>query len=70
MDGCQPFLDWCDAATAWAGGRTAGGDLSGFCPAGALGGLSRIPPMLMYFHQRTEEVLLWVEWIPKTNGAG
>ena len=28
-----------------------------------------IPPMTMWFHQRVQEVILFVEWIPRTTGA-
>ncbi len=28
-----------------------------------------IPPMTMWFHQRVQEVILFVEWIPRTTAA-
>lgn len=28
-----------------------------------------LPSMLMYFHQRTQELLLWKEWRPMTQGG-
>ena len=43
------------------------GDLDHYCAAGGGAG-SGLPSMLMYFHERIEETVLWRTWIPRTDG--
>ncbi len=71
MDGCDVYLGWCRQAMTW---QAAGhGSMSYYCrgaePYGGGGG-SGIPPMLMFFHQRVREVLLFRPWLPTTTGEG
>lgn len=71
MVGCDVYATWCQASADWE--KNAGDSVGTFC-AGAVvyGGrtsASDIPSMLMFFHQRTREVLLFRTWLPKTLGA-
>ncbi|KAG2432990.1 hypothetical protein HXX76_008718 [Chlamydomonas incerta] len=70
MEGCPTWADWCQAAAGWEG-AAPGNSMAGFCAgASAYGGSggSGIPSMLMYFHQRTRELLLFREWMPTNEG--
>ena len=40
--------------------------LAYYCSDGGVGG--DLPSMLMYFHSRFSEVVLWKEWVPRTQG--
>jgi hypothetical protein len=74
MVGCDVYAQWCSASSAWAaaGGSSGNSSISYYCSgADAYGGstsASDIPAMLMYFHQRTSEILLFRPWLPKTTG--
>ncbi|PNW77387.1 hypothetical protein CHLRE_10g434350v5 [Chlamydomonas reinhardtii] len=70
MEGCPTWADWCKAAAGWEG-AAPGNSMAGFCAgASAYGGSSGsgIPSMLMFFHQRTKELLLFREWMPTNEG--
>lgn len=83
MAQCDPYFTMCAAASSYAqaanqAASSTTSSLSRFCDAsltGPSGGpvfLSRtyLPAMLNYFHQRTEEVVLWMEWVPTSQGEG
>ncbi|MEW5313678.1 MAG: hypothetical protein WDW38_005223 [Sanguina aurantia] len=48
---------WCEAV---------GPDFKYYCDSSGTGRF--LPSMLMYFHSRIEEVVLWRSWLPKTAG--
>ncbi|KAG2490413.1 hypothetical protein HYH03_011213 [Edaphochlamys debaryana] len=70
MVGCDVFASWCAASSAWQG--VNGSDVSSFCAGASVYGgstsSSSIPSMLMFFHQRVGELILFREWLPKTTG--
>ena len=83
MAQCDPYFTMCAAAGSYAqaANQAASSNTSSllrFCDASLTGPsvgpvfLSRtyLPAMLNYFHQRTEEVVLWMEWVPTTQGEG
>lgn len=53
---CGAFWAWCDAAPG----------LDKWCTYDRA---RYLPSMLMYFHQRVEEMVLWKEWRPTNNGG-
>ncbi|KAG2448735.1 hypothetical protein HYH02_006089 [Chlamydomonas schloesseri] len=70
MEGCPTWADWCKTAAGWEA-AAPGNSMAGFCAgAAAYGGSSGsgIPSMLMFFHQRTKELLLFREWMPTNEG--
>ncbi|GIL46462.1 hypothetical protein Vafri_3456 [Volvox africanus] len=72
MTNCDVYATWCKASMAWVDESGGSGDLGHYCTgAGAYGSgssSSDIPSMLMFFHQRTREILLFRTWLPKTTG--
>jgi hypothetical protein len=69
-----PLARLCPAhAQGGAGSPNAtSGSLSFFCAGSAAyggAGGSNIPSMLMFFHQRTREIILFRPWLPTTTGA-
>ncbi|KXZ49236.1 hypothetical protein GPECTOR_22g828 [Gonium pectorale] len=54
---CADFWAFCNAAGVQ--------DVAAWC---AEDDSKYLPSMLMYFHQRTQELLLWKEWRPRTQG--
>ncbi|GFR47541.1 hypothetical protein Agub_g9263, partial [Astrephomene gubernaculifera] len=54
---CAGFWAFCNAAGAQ--------DVAQWC---AEDDSKYLPSMLMYFHQRTQELLLWRQWRPRTQG--
>ncbi|GLI59300.1 hypothetical protein VaNZ11_001153 [Volvox africanus] len=69
---CDVYATWCKASMAWVDESGGSSDFSHYCTgAGAYGAgssSSDIPSMLMFFHQRTREILLFRTWLPKTTG--
>uniref|UniRef100_A0A6S8KSC7 Copper transport protein n=2 Tax=Dunaliella tertiolecta TaxID=3047 RepID=A0A6S8KSC7_DUNTE len=59
MSQCTMYDRWCQA--------NDDGQLSYYCEEGG-GSSSGLPSMLMYFHKRVSETVLWPEWVPRTNG--
>ncbi|GIL51170.1 hypothetical protein Vafri_7238 [Volvox africanus] len=57
MAACNGFWAFCEAAGPQDVAEWCGEDDSKY-----------LPSMLMYFHQRTQELLLWKEWRPRTQG--
>ncbi|GIL71277.1 hypothetical protein Vretimale_2865 [Volvox reticuliferus] len=73
MDHCGVYATWCKTSMAWIDGSGGSGDLSYYCTGaaeayGSVSSSSDIPSMLMFFHQRTREILLFRTWLPKTTG--
>ncbi|GIL54028.1 hypothetical protein Vafri_9580 [Volvox africanus] len=73
MVGCDVYAAWCEASAAWE--QPASGDGSSvrhYCGGAEVyegaSSSSDIPSMLMFFHQRTREILLFRTWLPKTTG--
>lgn len=69
MSGCVVFTSWCGAVQTAVGGGGAATGLEWYCSSGG-GGSTGLPSMLMYFHERTRELVLWKSWEPKTDGEG
>ncbi|MEW5300859.1 MAG: hypothetical protein WDW36_003758 [Sanguina aurantia] len=57
MRECAEYQSWCEAV---------GPDFKYYCDSSGTGRF--LPSMLMYFHSRIEEVVLWRSWLPKTAG--
>ncbi|GIL75290.1 hypothetical protein Vretimale_7983 [Volvox reticuliferus] len=57
MAACNGFWAFCEAAGPHDVAEWCGEDDDKY-----------LPSMLMYFHQRTQELLLWKEWRPRTQG--
>ncbi|GIL86105.1 hypothetical protein Vretimale_13861 [Volvox reticuliferus] len=72
MVGCDVYASWCEASAAWEQPGGDGNSVRHYCRgAEVYGGAtssSDIPSMLMFFHQRTREILLFRSWLPKTAG--
>ncbi|KAJ9511054.1 hypothetical protein QJQ45_002856 [Haematococcus lacustris] len=60
MSQCSVYASWCVAANT-------DGSLGMYCK-GAQPGDVGLPSMLMYFHERIRELVLWRTWVPNTQG--
>mmetsp|Transcript_8458 Transcript_8458/g.22644 ORF Transcript_8458/g.22644 Transcript_8458/m.22644 type:complete len:449 (-) Transcript_8458:725-2071(-) len=58
MPECAMFDRWCQA--------NGEGRLAYYCGEDGGGSSSGLPSMLMYFHRRVSETVLWRSWVPKT----
>ncbi|GFR45646.1 hypothetical protein Agub_g7056, partial [Astrephomene gubernaculifera] len=78
MDGCDVYASWCAASSVWEQSTTVNSSSTGsssvrsYCAGASVYGgstsSSSIPSMLMFFHQRVPELLLFRSWLPKTTG--
>ncbi|GLI68397.1 hypothetical protein VaNZ11_012783 [Volvox africanus] len=73
MVGCDVYAAWCEASAAWEQPAVGEGSSFRYYCGGAevydgASSSSDIPSMLMFFHQRTREILLFRTWLPKTTG--
>lgn len=56
MRQCAGYHQWCSAV---------GDNMPVYCTITA----QDLPPMTMWFHQRIDEIVLGLQWIPRTKGG-
>ena len=66
MSGCAEFYAMCSTDGEDGGG---GSTFSGLCGSAAGGSSDSLPPMRMWIHSGIEDILLFKEWVPRTDAA-
>ncbi|KAL6749491.1 CTR type copper ion transporter [Haematococcus lacustris] len=63
----MPTMSQCGVYASWCVAANTDGSLGMYCK-GAQPGDVGLPSMLMYFHERIRELVLWRTWVPNTQG--
>ncbi|KAJ9511359.1 hypothetical protein QJQ45_029765 [Haematococcus lacustris] len=63
----MPTMSQCGVYASWCVAANTDGSLGVYCK-GAQPGDVGLPSMLMYFHERIRELVLWRTWVPNTQG--